>query len=181
MGSLVNVELLDNQGYQNFLHRYMTGGHLGILHFSMTPLFAASRDERFGFFDVGGDSGPWTANIWLRPLISRNKIILMSIFRTFIHSLLKYAKPEMKIVDSEWGETYIENRQSPDLREHEERLPRLQFNGTLAVWPCENPGEPEFERLVAVRAYVPLGQSKVSIMQRNMRIELWWHRREAEV
>ncbi len=73
----------------------------------------------------------------------------------------------MKIVDSEWGEASIENCQSsPD-----SHLPLLQFNGTLSVWPCENPGEQEFDLIVAVRAYIPLRQRQVSIMQRDVRIE----------
>lgn len=172
MGSLVHVELLDNSGYRKFLYRNMMGGHVGILHFFMTSLISAAKNERHGFVDIGWNSGPWTANLYLQPLISRNEIILMSRLRRFIHSLLQYAKPEMKIVDSEWGEASIENRQSsPD-----SLLPLLQFNGTLSVWPFENPGEQEFELIVAVRAYIPLGQRKVSIMQRNVRIELNFER-----
>jgi len=167
MGALVYVELLDNPGYRKFLHRYMNGGHVGILHFFICPLIGAARDERDGFIDIGWGSEPGTANIWLRLLISRNEIILMSRLRRFIHSLLKYAKPEMKIVDSEWGEASIKNCQSsPD-----SHLPLLQFNGTLSVWPCENPGEQEFDLIVAVRAYIPLRQRQVSIMQRDVRIE----------
>ena len=164
MGSLVYVELLDNPRYRAFLHQSLPWiGHVGIIHFYMSSLVSAAKNEDSGFVDfVVNPDSPWTANIWIRPLISQNESSLMSKLRRFVHSLLGFAKPEMKIIDSEWGEASIENR---------------QFIGTLVVWPhAYYPNEQDFELLVEVKLSIKKQKSRrqetVPIMEQSVTMEL---------
>ena len=81
----------------------------------------------------------------------------MSKLKEFIHSLLKLSKPEMKIMDLEFGEAYITH---------------CQFIGTLVVLPYDIPGERQFEQHVQVRLRIPHNKKGVSIMKQDLRMEL---------
>jgi hypothetical protein len=159
MGSLGYVELLDNSKYRKFLHQELPWiGHAGIIHFFMTSLVRAAKNDGCGFVEFGVDSKtPWTSNIWIRLLITQKEKSLMRKLGRFILSLLAFAKPEMKIVDSEWGETSIDRR---------------EFLGTLVVLPVISLGEQVFDLLVHVRVVIPPRQKTVCIMKQSVTMEL---------
>ena len=104
----------------------------------------------------------WTGNIWIRPLISRNVENLMTNLQEFIRSLLEFAKPTMRIIDSEWGNAEIERR---------------QFVGNLAVLPFTCPGEQSFDLIVHVKLRIRRHRKKaVPIMKKSVRMELWFEK-----
>ena len=159
MGSLVYVDLLDNPKYTKFLHQALPWiGHAGMIHFFMSSLISAARKDGSGFVDFGVDSdSPWTSNIWIRLLISQKEECLKRKLGRFILSLLAFAKPEMKIIDSEWGEISINRR---------------EFLGTLVVLPFSSHGEQNFDLLVHVRVVIPRRQNAVCIMKQSVTMEL---------
>jgi hypothetical protein len=159
MGSLVYVELLDKSKYRKFLHQALPWiGHAGIIHFFMSSLIDAAKNDGSGFVDFVVDSNfPWTSNIWIGLLINRKATRLMQKLESFILSLLAFAKPEMRIVDSEWGETCIDRR---------------EFIGDLVVLPFSSHGEHNFELIVHVRVVMPRCQKAVCIMKQSVRMEL---------
>ena len=161
MGSLVYVELLDNPRYRKFLHQALPDtGHIGIIHFMMTPFLRAAKEEDSGFLEFRGNyESPWTANIWIRPLISRNVDNLMTKSKEFILSLLEFARPEMKIIDSEWGDAYFDHDR--------------KFIGDLVVLPWTEPRvEEAFELHVHVSIYISRSEKAVPIMKKSVRMEL---------
>jgi hypothetical protein len=159
MGSLVYVDLLDNSKYRKFLHQALPWiGHAGIIHFFMSSLVSAAKNDGSGSVEFGVDSeSPWTSNIWIRLLITQKEKSLMRKLGRFILSLLAFAKPEMKIADFEWGETSINRR---------------EFLGTLVVLPVRSLGEQVFELLVHVRVVIPPRQKAVCIMKQSVTMEL---------
>jgi hypothetical protein len=160
MGSLVYAELLNNPKYRKFLHRALPEiGHVGISHFFMTSLVGAAKEEGYGFLDFASCQ---TANIWIRPLISRNEDRLMLMLKGFILNLLKFSKPELRIRDAEWGEANIYHR---------------QFIGGLSVLPwIPSPGELDFDLIVHVRLRIPHSQNGVPIMKQYVKMELWFEK-----
>ena len=159
MGSLEYVELLDKSKYRKFLHQALPWiGHAGIIHFFMSSLIHAAKNDGSGFVDFVVDSKfPWTSNVWIRLLINQKETRLMQKLQSFILSLLAFAKPEMRIVDSEWGEFGIDRR---------------EFIGDLVVLPFCSHGEDNFELIVHVRVVIPRRQKAVCIMKQSVRMEL---------
>ena len=102
----VYVVLLDNPTWRYrkyILQACPWNGHVRVKHF-LWPLLAGLLKRTAPDLSFLVWVTPWTANIWFRPLISRNEDKLVFKLQDFILSLLQYAKPEMKITDSEWGE-----------------------------------------------------------------------------
>ena len=88
---------------------------------------------------------------WILPLISRNLDRLMFKLQEFTISLLQFAKPEMKITDSERGEAYIEQK---------------QFIGDLnVVHQNYLPGEQHFDYIVHVRLVICRRRNAVPILK----------------
>lgn len=101
MGSLVYTELLNKPKYRKFLHGMFPWiGHVGICHAFMIPLIGAAKNCRSGFVEFQCD--PWTANPWVRPLIGKNMEGLTLKLEKFVDSILKYARPDLMIVDTDW-------------------------------------------------------------------------------
>jgi hypothetical protein len=160
MGSLVYVELLNNPRYRRFLRQALPCiDHVGIKHFFMTSLVRAAKEDGSGYVEFGvRHESPWTANLWIHPLISRNLDRLMFKLQEFIISLLQFAKPELKITDSEWGEAYIEKN---------------QFIGNLdVVHQNYLPGEQHFANIVHVRLVRCRKSNAVPILKQSVTIEL---------
>ena len=86
-------------------------GHLGICHSFMLPLIGAAKHCRSAFVELRSELNPWNTNPWLRPLISRNKESLTMKLESFILSIFKYARPDLRITDSDWCQEYFENHQ----------------------------------------------------------------------
>jgi len=162
MGSLDYVELLENPRYRKFLHQALPEiGHTGIIHFLMTPvLHSAKVDSSRGFLEISRNhNSPWTTNIWFRPLISRNSDFLLPKLQGFILTLLEFARPEMKITDSELGDAYFDHHR--------------QFIGDLVVLPWTEPRvEEDFELHVYVRLYISRSEKAVQILEKSVRMEL---------
>jgi len=109
MGSLVYTELLNKPKYRKFLHGMFPWiGHVGICHAFMIPLIGAAKNCRSGFVEFQCD--PWTANPWVRPLIGKNMEGLTLKLEKFVDSILKYARPDLMIVDTDWCQKYFLNR-----------------------------------------------------------------------
>jgi hypothetical protein len=138
MGSLVYLELLDNPRYRRFLDRALPWcDDIEMRHGFITPLVWAARHDSYGFVDLPVSYGsPWKDNVLTRPLMTRNVDRLMLKLKQFILHLFEFSKPEMKHIDAEWGDAYIE---------------RGQFVGDLVVLPWILHCEPDFEQLVHVR------------------------------
>ena len=164
MGSL-DPALLDNPSYRKFLLRALPlFGDLGIRHFYMSSLLAAAKEDGSGFvqFRMSHEPSTWTNIFWVCPLISRNKNMLMSKLERFILSLLQFAKPEMKVIDAEWGDTDLKPR---------------QFVGTLVVWPwIYLPGEQAFDQLIHVRLMIRRRKKAASVMKHYVKLELKFER-----
>ena len=106
------MDLLENPNYRKFLRlSFPWIGHLGICHSFMLPLIGAAKHCRSAFVELRSELNPWNTNPWLRPLISRNKESLTMKLESFILSIFKYARPDLRITDSDWCQEYFENRQ----------------------------------------------------------------------
>jgi hypothetical protein len=160
MGSLVHVELLNNPKYRRFLRQALPCiDNVGIKHFFMSSVVWAAKENGSGYVEFGvRQESPWTAKLWILPLISRNVDRLMYKLQEFIISLLQFAKPEMKITDSEWGEAYIEKN---------------QFIGSLDVAHRNYlPGEQHFATIVHVRLVLCRRSNAVPILKQSVAIQL---------
>ena len=77
------MDLLENPNYRKFLRlSFPWIGHLGICHSFMLPLIGAAKHCRSAFVEL-----------------------------SFILSIFKYARPDLRITDSDWCQEYFENRQ----------------------------------------------------------------------
>jgi hypothetical protein len=123
-------------------------------------LHSAKVDSSRGFLEIRRNyKSPWTTNIWFRPLISQNLYFLLPKLQGFILTLLEFARPEMKITDSEWGDADF-NRDR-------------QFIGDLVVLPWTEPRvEQDFELQVHVRLYISRRDKAVPILEKSVRMEL---------
>jgi hypothetical protein len=160
MGTLLYPELLNKSRYRKFLHgAFPWIGHVGIIHMHMSSLIGAAKRNSYGKIEF--DHRQWTDNIWIRLLISRNVDNLMTNLGDFVHSLIVFAKPEMKITDFEWGNGFMEHR---------------QFIGTLSV-AFTGPGEQSFDLIVYVKLKIRRHRKRaVPIMSKAVKLELWFEK-----
>ena len=83
----------------------------------------------------------------------------MTNLNRFILSLLEFARPEMKITDSEWGDAYFDHNR--------------KFIGNLVILPWAEPRvEDDFELHVHVRLFISRLEKAVPIMKKSVRMEL---------
>ena len=155
-------ELLNNPNYRKFLHQIFPRIHVGKRHDFMVPLIDAAKNCSSAFVEFRSGCDPWTSNSWVRPLISRNMERLKLKLENLIHSILKYARPEVsdmmipEAVDFEWSNYYFDNRR--------------QFIGSYGIVLA---GFLDFDLNVNVRVNFSTNRSgKIPIMGSDIKIEL---------
>ena len=159
MASLVDVELLNDPFHRRFIRQALPCiDHVGIKPFCMISVVRAAQEDGSGYVEFGvRHESPWTSHLWILPLISRDLDGLMFKMQEFIISLLQFAKQEMKITDSEWGEAYIEQN---------------QFIGDLnVVHQNYLPGEQHFDYIVHFRLVI-CRRNAERILKQSVTIEL---------
>ena len=154
------MELLDIPKYRKFLHQSFPWiGHLGICHYLMLPLIDAARDCRSAFVEFSSGCEAWNANPWVRPFISKNMASLTLKLEKLILSILKYARPNLKIAvfaDSDWCNKYFDHRR--------------HFVGSYGILLD---GYQDFDLCVNVRVSFSANRSgEIPIMGSNIKIEL---------